>query len=371
MPVAARSAGTRRERGEGQWALGYREPLNTNERKQEGRRRAQRPPADHRHLQQGTASTRIDPADLRGRFRWYGLYTQRRPGIGGGKTAIARAGGTRRPVLHAADPHRRWRARRASSCASSPTSRRRYGRGTAPTSPTGRTSSCTGSEIEDVPAIWDEARGGGPVHDRGVRRHPAGDTGLPARRRRRRRGPRRRPPRSRDRAQYVGDPGVLQPAPQVQDLDHAAAPAHCTVHEINDVVVRRRGQRPGRHRVTTCGSAAACRRTRCSAKRLGVFVRPDQVPRGVGRGDVAVPRLRLPPPAQPGAAEVPGRRLGAEKFREVLEKEYLGYALPDGPAPAARATAHATTSVSTRRTTGLFTSASRPSAADCPATRWT
>jgi Sulfite reductase, beta subunit (hemoprotein) len=30
----------------------------------------------------------IDPADLRGRFRWYGLYTQRRPGIDGGKTAI-------------------------------------------------------------------------------------------------------------------------------------------------------------------------------------------------------------------------------------------------------------------------------------------
>ena len=29
----------------------------------------------------------IDPADLRGRFRWYGLYTQRRPGIDGGKTA--------------------------------------------------------------------------------------------------------------------------------------------------------------------------------------------------------------------------------------------------------------------------------------------
>ena len=29
----------------------------------------------------------IDPGDLRGRFRWYGLYTQRKPGIDGGKTA--------------------------------------------------------------------------------------------------------------------------------------------------------------------------------------------------------------------------------------------------------------------------------------------
>nr|WP_223187120.1 nitrite/sulfite reductase [Streptomyces sp. CBMA29] len=30
----------------------------------------------------------IDGADLRGRMRWYGLYTQRRPGIDGGRTAI-------------------------------------------------------------------------------------------------------------------------------------------------------------------------------------------------------------------------------------------------------------------------------------------
>ena len=28
----------------------------------------------------------IDPTDLRGRFRWWGLYTQRRPGIAGGRT---------------------------------------------------------------------------------------------------------------------------------------------------------------------------------------------------------------------------------------------------------------------------------------------
>lgn len=30
----------------------------------------------------------IDPGDLRGRFRWWGLYTQRAPGIDGGRTAI-------------------------------------------------------------------------------------------------------------------------------------------------------------------------------------------------------------------------------------------------------------------------------------------
>jgi sulfite reductase (ferredoxin) len=30
----------------------------------------------------------IDPADLRGRLRWWGLYTQRAPGIDGGRTAV-------------------------------------------------------------------------------------------------------------------------------------------------------------------------------------------------------------------------------------------------------------------------------------------
>src|ERR1041385_7617602 len=84
MPVAT---GAKRKRGEGQWALGYREPLNKNEENKKnddgvnGRRRL----VDN-YAQAGFDS--IDPAALRGRFRWYGLYTQRRPGIDGGKTAI-------------------------------------------------------------------------------------------------------------------------------------------------------------------------------------------------------------------------------------------------------------------------------------------
>src|SRR5690348_1121671 len=84
MPVAA---GTKRKRGEGQWALGYREPLNKNEenkRNDDGLNVRQR--IIDIYSKQGFDS--IDPADLRGRFRWYGLYTQRRPGIDGGKTAV-------------------------------------------------------------------------------------------------------------------------------------------------------------------------------------------------------------------------------------------------------------------------------------------
>ena len=84
MPVAT---GTKRKRGEGQWALGYREPLNKNEenkRNDDGLNVRQR--IIDIYSKYGFDS--IDPADLRGRFRWYGLYTQRRPGIDGGKTAV-------------------------------------------------------------------------------------------------------------------------------------------------------------------------------------------------------------------------------------------------------------------------------------------
>ena len=71
-------------------------------------------------------------------------------------------------------------------------------------------------------------------------------------------------------------------------------------------------------------------------KRLGAFVRPGQVPE-VWAGVTSVFRdYGYRRPAAPRAAEVPrSADWGPERFREVLEKEYLGYALPDGPAPEA------------------------------------
>src|ERR687883_1284960 len=77
----------RRARGEGQWALGHREPLNPNERsKKDDNGLNVRARIESIYAHRGFAS--IDPADLRGRFRWWGLYTQRRPGIDGGRTAV-------------------------------------------------------------------------------------------------------------------------------------------------------------------------------------------------------------------------------------------------------------------------------------------
>ena len=72
-------------RGQGQWALGHHEPLNPAERfKKDDDGLHVRDRILNRYAQLGFDS--IDPSDLRGRFRWWGLYTQRKPGIGGGKT---------------------------------------------------------------------------------------------------------------------------------------------------------------------------------------------------------------------------------------------------------------------------------------------
>ena len=76
----------RPKRGEGQWALGYREPLNANEQsKKDDNPLNVRARIENIYSVRGFES--IDPGDLRGRFRWWGLYTQRKAGIDGGKTA--------------------------------------------------------------------------------------------------------------------------------------------------------------------------------------------------------------------------------------------------------------------------------------------
>src|SRR3954469_19213208 len=77
----------RPKRAEGQWSLGQREPLNKNEQSKKDD-----DPLNVRDRILYTYSKRgfdsIDPADLRGRFRWMGLYTQRAPGFDGGQTAM-------------------------------------------------------------------------------------------------------------------------------------------------------------------------------------------------------------------------------------------------------------------------------------------
>ncbi len=83
---APRTPRPRPKRGEGQWALGYTEPLNKNEqtKKDDNPLNVE---ARIRNIYSRRGFDSIDPADLRGRFRWLGLYTQRAEGFDGGKTA--------------------------------------------------------------------------------------------------------------------------------------------------------------------------------------------------------------------------------------------------------------------------------------------
>ncbi|MCT2590905.1 nitrite/sulfite reductase [Streptomyces sp. N2-109] len=76
-----------RHRGEGQWSAGHFTPLNGNEQtKKDDDGLNVRTRIETIYANGGFDS--IDGADLRGRMRWWGLYTQRKPGISGGKTAV-------------------------------------------------------------------------------------------------------------------------------------------------------------------------------------------------------------------------------------------------------------------------------------------
>ncbi len=79
------SPAARPPRSEGQWALGDTAPLNANEAfKNDDDGLNVRARIENVYAREGFAS--IDPSDLRGRMRWWGLYTQRKPGIDGGRT---------------------------------------------------------------------------------------------------------------------------------------------------------------------------------------------------------------------------------------------------------------------------------------------
>lgn len=78
----ARTGKPVKRRAEGQWALGYREPLNPNEQSKKDDN-----PLNVRarieNIYSKTGFDGIDKGDLRGRFRWWGLYTQREQGYDG------------------------------------------------------------------------------------------------------------------------------------------------------------------------------------------------------------------------------------------------------------------------------------------------
>src|SRR5262245_4015162 len=79
---------TPRPRGQGQWALGYHEPLNGAEQiKKEAEPLDVRERIERIFAPGGFRS--IGKQDLRNRMRWWGLYTQRKQGVPGERTGSA------------------------------------------------------------------------------------------------------------------------------------------------------------------------------------------------------------------------------------------------------------------------------------------
>jgi len=319
----------RPQRGQGQWALGYREPLNPNERMKKD--------SDGLEVRQRildiyskTGFDGIDPGDLRGRMRWMGLYTQRAQGIPGGKTAVLEP-------EELEDSYFMMRARIDGGQLTSEALRvlggisTEFGRDVADITDR-QNVQYHWIRIEDVPEIWRrlesvglstmEACGdvprvmlGCPLA--GILEDEVIDaTGVIA----------------DTVAKYVGSPEFSN-LPRKWKTSMSGCVDHCTEPEIDDVAfvgVRNESGEAG-YDLWVGGGLST---NPMFAQRIGVFVRPDQVTdvwaacTSIFR-DYGYRRQRNRARIKFLMAD-----WGPEKFRQVLQDEYLKAALPDGPAPA-------------------------------------
>ncbi len=329
--MATRSpARSQPDKGQGQWALGHLEPLTPNERiKKDDDGLNVRARIENIYSHAGFAS--IDPADLRGRLRWWGLYTQRRPGIDGGKTAVLEP-------HELDDEYFMLRVRIDGGQLTTEQLRviaqvsTEFARDTADVTDR-QNVQLHWIRIEDVPEIWrrleavglstTEACGdtprvilGSPVA--GIAADEILD-GTP--------GDRRHPGAVHRLA------GVLQPAAQVQDRDQRLAAAGRRARGQRHLVRRRRAPR-ARTRASTSGSAAGCRPTRCSPSGSAPGCRWTTSPTS-GPASSASSATTATGGCAPARGSSSWSPTGAcEKFRQVLEDEYLGRAAHRRPGPA-------------------------------------
>ncbi len=316
-------------RSHGQWAVDGRAPLNASEAmKQAGGGLEVRERIERIYAREGFASIPSD--DLDGRFRWWGLYTQRRPGIDGGRTA------TLEPH-ELSDEYFMLRVRLDGGALDREQVRvlagisRDLARGTADVSDR-QNIQFHWVRIEDVPEIWrrlesvglqtTEACGDTP---RVVLGSPlagiAADELLDP-----------TPVIEEIVRRFVGDPELAN-LPRKFKTAVTGHPSLDVVHEVNDlslVGVEHPLLGPGYDLWVGGGLSTAPR----LAERLGAFVPPERaadVWHGVVRlfRDHGYRRLRTKARLKFLLAE-----WGAAEFRRVLEQDYLGYALPDGPPPA-------------------------------------
>jgi sulfite reductase (ferredoxin) len=316
------------QRGQGQWALGHHEPLNAAERfKKDDPGLNVRDRIVNRYAHLGFDS--IDPSDLRGRFRWWGLYTHRKPGIEGGKTGALEDHEIEDPyfMMRVRIPGGQLTADQLRAVAEVS---KEYGRDLADITDR-QNVQFHWLTIQDIPAVWERLEEVGLSSNQACGDVPRNILGCPV--------------AGLDGAEVIDATAVLEATeavatsrPDLTNLPRkfktviSGCANQCTAHEVNDVsfvgVIGPDGT-PGFDLWVGGGLST----NPMLAQRLGTFVRPDQVPEvwaGVASlfRDYGYRRLRSRARLKFLVAD-----WGTERFREVLETEYLGYALSDGPAP--------------------------------------
>ena len=316
------------QRGQGQWALGHHEPLNAAERfKKDDPGLNVRERIVNRYALAGFDS--IDPTDLRGRFRWWGLYTQRRPGIPGGKTGALDDADIEDAyfMMRVRIPGGQLTAAQLRTVAGVA---KEYGRDLADVTDR-QNVQFHWIRIEDVPDIWARLEEVGLSSLQACGDVPRNILGCPV--------------AGIDAAEVLDATAALRATEAVAALNPefvnlprkyktsiSGCGSQCTAHEVNDVSfvgVSGPDGDPG-FDVWVGGGLST---SPMMASRLGAFVRPEQVPdvwagvTGIFR-DYGYRRLRSRARLKFLVAD-----WGAERFREVLEREYLHAALTDGPAP--------------------------------------
>jgi sulfite reductase (ferredoxin) len=326
---AARVRPPRATRPNGQWKVDGTTPLNHNEEfKQEAAPLGVRERIESVYALEGFDSIAGD--DLHGRFRWWGLYTQRKPGIDGGRTA------TLEP--HELEDKYFMLRVRSDGQALDPAALRVLGgisadfaRGSADITDR-QNIQYHWIEIESMPEIWRRLDTVGLETTTACGDSPRGFLGSPVA------GVAAdeiidpTPVILEIKRRYIGDPELAN-LPRKFKTAITGHPSLDVVHEINDISlvgVVHPELGPG-YDLWVGGALSTTPRL---GERLGVFVTEDQAPdvwHGVIRifRDYGYRRLRNKARLKFLLAD-----WGTEKFREVLETEYLGYALPDGPPPA-------------------------------------
>ncbi|MGO4956125.1 nitrite/sulfite reductase [Luteococcus sp. Sow4_B9] len=328
-PAASRVRPPREGQSKGQWAVDGKKPLNHNEEfKSEEDPLAVRQRIVDVYSQQGIGSVPDD--DLHGRFRWLGIYTQRKPGIDARQTSKLDAG-------QLSDDYFMMRVRIDGQQLNLEQVRVLgqigvdFARDTADVSDR-QNIQYHWIAIEDVPEIWrrlesvglstTEACGDTP---RGFLASPvagiAADEVIDP-----------TPTVKAITERWIGDPDFSN-LPRKFKTAITGHPSLDVVHEINDIslvgVVH--PELGAGYDLWVGGGLSTTPRL---AERLGVFVRPEDAVEvwagvcGIFR-DYGYRKLRTKARLKFLLAE-----WGPEKFRQVLQDEYLGRELPDGPAPA-------------------------------------